>query len=119
VVLVADDNADSADSLALLLRSTGHDVHTARDGVEAVAAAERLRPSIVLLDVGMPRMNGYDAARKIRAQPWGRNVLLIAQTGWSQDEDRRRSAEAGFDAHLTKPIDLALLQQLVARGALR
>jgi len=114
VVLVADDNADSADSLALLLRSTGHTVHTARDGVEAVKAAEQLRPSVVLLDVGMPRMNGYDAARLIRALPWGRDVLLIAQTGWSQDEDRRRSAEAGFDAHLIKPVDFAQLTRLLA-----
>src|SRR5690606_11700089 len=118
VVLVADDNTDSAESLAILLRASGHRVYTVADGVEAVAAAEKIRPTVVLLDVGMPRMNGYDAARHIRAHPWGQRMLLIAQTGWGQEQDRRRSASAGFDAHLSKPLDLeALLRLLNERAA--
>ncbi|HYV20399.1 MAG TPA: ATP-binding protein [Verrucomicrobiae bacterium] len=103
--LVVDDNVDSADSLATLLRVTGHEAITAHDGVEALATAERFRPEVVFLDIGMPRMNGYDAARRIRQQDWGRDVLLVAVTGWGKDEDRRRSHDAGFDAHLVKPAD--------------
>ncbi|HET8946304.1 MAG TPA: ATP-binding protein, partial [Candidatus Polarisedimenticolia bacterium] len=103
--LVVDDNVDSADSLATLLRVTGHEAETAHDGVEAVAAAERFRPEVVFLDIGMPRMNGYDAARRIRQESWGRDMLLVAVTGWGKDEDRRRSRDAGFDAHLVKPAD--------------
>jgi CheY-like chemotaxis protein/two-component sensor histidine kinase len=114
--LVVDDNVDSADSLATLLRVTGHEAMTAHDGLEALAAAERFRPEVVFLDIGMPRMNGYDAARHIRQQDWGRDVLLVALTGWGKDEDRRRSADAGFDAHLVKPADsndlLRLLETL-------
>lgn len=113
-VLVVDDNVDSADSLAMLLELSGHEVSTAYDGLEAVDAAERLRPDVVLLDIGMPRLNGYDAARRIREQPWGRQMLLIAQTGWGQEEDRRRAREAGFDGHLTKPVDMAALARLLA-----
>ncbi len=114
VVLVVDDNADSADSLAILLRCTGHEAHTAGDGVAAIQAAERLRPDAVLLDLGMPRMNGYDAARFIRQQAWGKNMMLIAQTGWGQEEDRLRAAAAGFDVHLTKPVNAEELLQLLA-----
>jgi two-component system CheB/CheR fusion protein len=113
VVLVVDDNADSADSLAILLRCTGHQAHTAGDGVAAIEAAERLRPDAVLLDLGMPRMNGYDAARFIRQQPWGKSMVLIAQTGWGQEEDRLRAAQAGFDVHLTKPVSADELLQLL------
>ena len=114
VVLVVDDNHDSADSLALLLRSHGHEVHVAGDGLAAVEKAERVRPDLVLLDLGMPRLNGYDAARAIRSQPWGKAMALVAQTGWGQEEDRNRTAAAGFDLHLTKPIDLAALMGLIA-----
>jgi CheY-like chemotaxis protein len=114
VVLVVDDNVDSADSLAILLRCTGHEAHTAGDGVAAIEAAERLRPDAVLLDLGMPRMNGYDAARFIRQQPWGKAMMLIAQTGWGQEEDRLRAAQAGFDVHLTKPVNADELLQLLA-----
>jgi PAS domain S-box-containing protein len=114
VVLVVDDNVDSADSLAILLRCTGHAAHTAGDGIAAIEAAERLRPDAVLLDLGMPRMNGYDAARYIRQQPWGKGMMLIAQTGWGQEEDRLRAAQAGFDVHLTKPVNADELLQLLA-----
>lgn len=113
-ILVADDNVDSADSLALLLRMSGNQVETAYDGLQAVEAAERFRPDAVLLDIGMPRLDGYDACRRIRQQPWGEGMLLIAQTGWGQEEDHRRTREAGFDGHLLKPIDHAVLLELLA-----
>ncbi|HEU5182818.1 MAG TPA: ATP-binding protein [Candidatus Polarisedimenticolia bacterium] len=113
-ILVADDNRDSAQSLALLLKLMGHETHTAMDGVEAVEAAQTLHPDIVLLDIGMPRLNGYDACRRIREQPWSRSMTLIAQTGWGQEEDRRRTEEAGFDGHLIKPVDPDVLLKLVA-----
>src|SRR5262249_53980080 len=102
-VLVVDDNIDSAASLAMLIKTLGHDVHTVHDGLAAVEAAISLQPDLVLLDIGMPGLNGYDAARRIRAQQGDRPIRLIALTGWGQDEDRRRSHEAGFDAHLVKP----------------
>jgi two-component system CheB/CheR fusion protein len=112
-ILVVDDNRDSAESLALLLELGGHEVQTASDGVEALEVAERFRPDVALLDLGMPRLNGYEAARRIRQQPWGRSMVLIAQTGWGQEDDRRRTREAGFDAHLTKPVDTAALLELL------
>jgi PAS domain S-box-containing protein len=112
-ILVVDDNRDSADSLAMLLGLSGHEVHTAYDGLEGIESAERVRPEVVLLDIGMPRLNGYDACRRIREQPWGKDVLLIAMTGWGQDEDRRRTVEAGFDAHLVKPVDPQTLMRLL------
>jgi two-component system CheB/CheR fusion protein len=112
-VLVVDDNIDSATSLATLLNLSGNETRMAHDGVEAIAAAERFRPEVVLLDIGLPGRNGYDVARHIRAQGWGKSALLVAITGWGQDEDRRRSEEAGFDAHLVKPIDPVMLEQLL------
>ena len=115
--LVADDLADSADSLALLLRQYGHEVHTAYDGAQAFAAAARVRPRIAVLDLGMPKLNGYDLARKIRGQPWGKDILLVALSGWGQQEDRRRSKEAGFNHHLVKPLDfdeLAAVMKTIA-----
>lgn len=112
-LLVVDDNRDSADSLALMLQMSGHETLTAYDGEEAVASAESFRPEAVLLDIGMPKMNGYDAARAIRGQPWGQDVLLFAITGWGQEEDRRRSREAGFNAHLVKPVEITQLMQLL------
>jgi signal transduction histidine kinase/PAS domain-containing protein/ActR/RegA family two-component response regulator len=111
--LVVDDNVDSADSLATLLRVSGHEAVVAHDGVEAVEAAERYRPEVVFLDIGMPRMNGYDAARRIRQESWGRGMVLVAVTGWGKDEDRRRSRDAGFDAHLVKPADTSELLRLL------
>lgn len=113
-ILVVDDNRDSADSLAVLLRLVGHEVRTAYDGVEGVEAAERYRPEIILLDIGMPKLNGHDACRRIRAQKWSENMVLIALTGWGQEEDRRLTAEAGFDAHMVKPIDPTMLTELTA-----
>ncbi|HYE93753.1 MAG TPA: ATP-binding protein [Terriglobales bacterium] len=115
-ILVVDDNRDAAESLTLLLRLSGNEVEAAYDGLEAVEAAERWRPDVVLLDIGMPKLNGYDACRRIRAEPWGTSMLLVALTGWGQAEDKRRTAEAGFDAHMVKPVDpdavLALLGRL-------
>ncbi len=113
-ILLADDNRDAADSLAMMLRLAGHEVHATHDGQEAVEAAEWFRPDVALLDLGMPRMNGFEAARRIREQPWGRSVILVAITGWGQDEDKRRASEAGFDHHLTKPVDPAALEKLLA-----
>jgi PAS domain S-box-containing protein len=112
-VLIADDNADAADSLALLVRMTGNEVEIARDGVEAVELAERSRPDVILLDIGMPRLDGYGACRRIRGFPWGHEPLVIAVTGWGSAGDRRRADEAGFDAHAVKPIELADLAALV------
>jgi PAS domain S-box-containing protein len=113
-ILVADDNQDSAESLALLLTMMGHDVRTELDGAQAVETARAFQPQVVLLDLGMPRLNGYEAARRIRALPGGDEVVLIAQTGWSQPEDRRRSQEAGFDHHVVKPIPSGSLEKLLA-----
>jgi signal transduction histidine kinase len=118
-VVVADDNRDAADSLALMLTLMGHEVRTARDGQEAVDLAEAFRPDVVLLDIGMPRLNGYDAARHIRARPWGKDVLLVAVTGWGQEEDRRRSEAAGFNWHLVKPASPAALEKLLGAVARR
>jgi PAS domain S-box-containing protein len=113
-VLIVDDNPDGAGSLATLLELSGHRTERAHDGVEAVEAAERFRPEVVLLDIGLPKLNGYDVCRRIRAQPWGQDVLLVAVTGLGQDEDERRSREAGFDRHLVKPVDYDALAQLLA-----
>ena len=113
-ILVVDDNHESAESLALLLKLTGSMTHTAYDGLEAVEAAATFQPDAVLLDIGLPKMNGYEVARKIREQPWGKKMVLVALTGWGQDEDRRHSTEAGFNHHLVKPVDLAALRELLA-----
>lgn len=113
-ILVVDDNEDAALSMATMLSLSGNDVRAAHDGLQALKTAREFQPDIVLLDIGMPRMNGYDAARRLREEQWGRRALLIALTGWGQEEDKRRSREAGFDAHLVKPVDLAALQHLLA-----
>ena len=113
-ILVVDDNRDAADSLATMLRMSGHETRTAYDGSEAVQAAQAFRPEIVLMDIGMPKMNGYEAARRIRQESWGERMVLIALTGWGQEEDKRRAVEAGFDHHLTKPIEAAALEKLLA-----
>jgi CheY-like chemotaxis protein len=114
-ILVVDDNRDSADSLAMLLRLTGNEVQTAYDGIVGVEAAERFKPQVVLFDIGMPKLNGYDACRRIRREAWGKSLVLIAMTGWGQDEDRRRTLEAGFDAHMVKPVDPTALDRLIAK----
>jgi PAS domain S-box-containing protein len=113
-ILVVDDNEDSAMSLAMLLEISGHEVRTANDGLESIDVAEEFRPDVVLMDIGMPKLNGYDAASRIRAQPWGERMILVAVTGWGQEEDRRRTAEAGFDSHLVKPVDYAAFVRLLA-----
>jgi CheY-like chemotaxis protein/anti-sigma regulatory factor (Ser/Thr protein kinase) len=113
-ILVVDDNRDAADSLGMLLRMMGHEVETAHDGLEAVGAAAVFKPDIILLDVGLPRLNGYEAARRIRAQEGGPGIMLIAMTGWGQEEDRRRSREAGFDHHMTKPVEFEVLKRLIS-----
>jgi PAS domain S-box-containing protein len=112
-ILVADDLPDCVETLALLLRLAGHDVRTAHDGLEAVQAAATFRPDVALLDIGMPKMNGYEAARHIRQQPWGQGMRLVALTGWGQDEDRRRTLDAGFDLHFVKPVEPRALEQLL------
>jgi PAS domain S-box-containing protein len=113
-ILIVDDNEDSALSLAMLLSMTGHQTYTAHDGCEAVQAAERFRPEIMLLDIGLPKMNGYDVCRTIRGQPWGEGIVIVALTGWGQEEDRRKSHAAGFDGHLVKPVDQTAIDSLLA-----
>ena len=113
-VLVADDNEDAVRSLAMMLRAMGHEVHTARDGAEVLESAATVMPNLILMDIGMPRMNGYDAARRIREQPWGRTITLVALTGWGLEEDRRLAAEAGFDRHVVKPVEASTLREILA-----
>ncbi len=113
-ILIVDDNRDSADSLSIMLRIMGNETRTAYDGHEAVAAAAEFRPEVVLLDIGLPKMTGYEACRHIREQPDGKNVVIIAQTGWGQEEDRQRTHEAGFDHHMVKPVDPSALMKLLA-----
>ena len=113
-ILVADDNRDAAHSMAMLLKLSGNDVLAVHDGTEAVEAAARFRPEVVLMDVGMPRLNGYEATRRLREQPWGRDMVIIALTGWGQASDRARSQDAGCDGHLVKPIKLSELEALLA-----
>jgi signal transduction histidine kinase len=113
-ILVADDNLDALETLATLLALDGHEVYRARDGAEAFEVAQRERPEVALLDIGMPRANGYEVATRIRREPWGRSTTLVALTGWGQDADRRRSEAAGFDMHLTKPVDPKVVSDLLA-----
>jgi CheY-like chemotaxis protein/two-component sensor histidine kinase len=116
-VLIADDNVDAAESLAILLRLSGHSVVVAHDGIAALRLASCERPDVVVLDIGMPGMNGYEVARSLRGEDWGRSLRLIAVTGWGQDEDKRRAAAAGFDTHLTKPFEPEHLEALVGASA--
>ena len=113
-VLVVDDNRDAADSLGLLLKLLGNNVHVVHNGPDALAALLTYQPTVCLLDIGMPGMDGHEVARRIRCQPGFRNVTLIALTGWGQDDDRLHSQSAGFDYHLTKPADIDALQVLLA-----
>ncbi|MGK5079919.1 hybrid sensor histidine kinase/response regulator [Janthinobacterium sp. HLX7-2] len=116
-VLVIDDSADAAESLALALDILGYDVRTAYDGAAGIAAAQTFLPRVILLDIGLPRMNGYEVARQLRTQACGQNVILVAVTGWGQDKDRKMASDAGFDLHLTKPVDFyeldAVLQKML------
>jgi two-component system, chemotaxis family, CheB/CheR fusion protein len=115
-VLVVDDNSDEVDSLAMLLRLHGHEVRTANDGEEALQAGRIFEPEVVMLDLGMPRMDGYDTARRIRSEPWGRETVLVAVTGWGRAEDRERSTAAGFDYHFAKPVSLENLLKVVSQA---
>ena len=116
-ILIADDNEDAADVLAMLLRLAGHEVCTAYSGQAALELASTFRPEIALLDIGMPDLNGYDVARHLRSLAQGRGLRLIALTGWGQEEDKRRARDAGFDQHLTKPVDPRRLDALLMNGA--
>lgn len=117
-VLIADDNRDAADSLAILLRIEGHDVTVAYDGEQAIAAIELLRPEVAVLDIGMPKLDGYEVARRVREGPMGTLVTLVAVTGWGQGPDKARAAAAGFNHHFTKPVEIeALAQMLVQFGS--
>jgi DNA-binding response OmpR family regulator len=112
-ILVVDDNRDSAESISTLLQISGHRTFVVYDGVAAVEAAEHLRPEVVLLDVGLPKLSGIDACRRIRGHAWGKGMVIVALTGWGQESDRRNTREAGFDAHLVKPVDYGDLLQLL------
>jgi DNA-binding response OmpR family regulator len=114
-VLVVDDNVDSAESLATLLRLSGHDALLAHDGVGAIEAAERHRPDVVLLDIGLPRMNGHEVCRRLRERPWSNGLVVIAVTGWGQGDESQKWQEAGFDAHLVKPAQYDELAALLSK----
>jgi CheY-like chemotaxis protein len=116
-VLIADDNRDAADSLAMLLEMEGHEVTVVHDGRQALASIEKLAPDIALLDIGMPEIDGYEVARRVRQGPSGTALTLIAVTGWGQDADRARAIEAGFDMHFTKPVEPERLIELLRAGA--
>jgi CheY-like chemotaxis protein len=116
-VLVLDDSPNSASSMAAILELLGHKVETAGDGLAALEAAERFRPELILMDVGMPNLNGYDATRRIRARPWGTEVTIVAVTGWGQEGDRARSRLAGCDGHLVKPVQVSDLDPYLASRA--
>jgi CheY-like chemotaxis protein len=111
---VVDDNRDSTASLTLLLQLTGHETNAAYDGLEAVEAAAAFRPDVILLDIGLPKLNGYEACRRIRELPCGKDVMLVALTGWGGEEDRESSRDAGFDVHTFKPLDFAAFTGLLA-----
>lgn len=115
-ILVADDNEDSARTLAMMLRMSGHEVETAKDGMDALDVTTRFIPEVAFLDIGMPKLNGYELGRRIREQTWGQNVLMVALTGWGQEDDKQRSQEAGFDYHFVKPVDPAALDRLLAEA---
>jgi CheY-like chemotaxis protein len=113
-ILVVDDNHDSALSMSMMLSIMGHDTRTAHDGETAVATAQTFLPDVVLLDIGLPKLNGYEVAQRIREQSWGAAMYLIAVTGWGQDEDRQRSSEVGLNLHMVKPVEPAALEKLLA-----
>ena len=115
-ILVVDDHLDAVEALSMQLQVAGHDVRTANDGVEAMTIGETFQPQVVLLDLGMPRMDGYETARSMRRRPWGTRALIIAVTGWAQPYDRQKTSEAGFDAHLVKPVSEVELFQAIAAG---
>ncbi len=118
-ILIVDDNKDSADSLAMLLEITGNETYMAHDGEEAVDAVERHRPEVVLLDIGLPKLDGHEVCRHIREQSWGKDIVVIALTGWGQEDDRRKSDEAGFNGHLVKPVNYDKLLELLGSPSLK
>jgi CheY-like chemotaxis protein len=111
---VVDDNLDAAASLALLLEMKGNDVRTARNGREALGLAEQFRPEMIFLDIGLPGLDGHGVCQRIREQPWGQALPIVALTGWSQEADRRRSRQSGFTHHLVKPAEPAIIDRLLA-----
>jgi CheY-like chemotaxis protein len=113
-VLVVDDNVDTVTTLAMLVQESGHDVRTAFDGSAVLETALDYRPNVVLLDIGLPGLNGFEVARRLRQQPTLKNVVLVAMTGYGQESDRKRSKEAGFDHHLVKPGDFGKVLQILA-----
>src|SRR5690606_27738593 len=115
-VLIVDDNDDAADALRMVLEVEGRRVEAAYSASEGLEAFDRFEPDVVLLDIGLPETDGYAVARAIRARPRGHETVLYALTGWAQEEDRQRAFEAGFDEHLTKPVDMETLRRLIAEG---
>jgi CheY-like chemotaxis protein len=113
-ILVVDDNRDAAETLAMVLRLPGHDVRTVHDGGQSLAVAEMFQPELVLLDIGLPGMDGYEVARRLRLQPWAGHAKLVALTGYAGAEERRRAQSAGLDGHLDKPVDFEVLRELLA-----
>jgi CheY-like chemotaxis protein len=114
-MIVADDNKDAADALAMLLELSGHEVRVAHGGRAALTLAQTFRPDVAILDIGMPDLSGYDVAAQLRREPWGGTIVLIALTGWGRDDDRQRAAAAGFDQHMTKPVDPEKLEAFLAK----
>jgi CheY-like chemotaxis protein len=115
--LVVDDNADGAKSLAMLVKIMGHETMTAFNGADGIIAVSSFRPNLIFLDIGLPGMNGYEVCRTIRNDPAVATTKLVALTGWGTEEDKRRAVEAGFDFHLTKPADSALVEEIIASVA--
>jgi CheY-like chemotaxis protein len=113
-LVVVDDNTDNAHSLSLLLEALGHESKIAHNGVQALGIAHEFQPDAMIIDIGMPGIDGHDLARRIRAEDWGRDLLLVAASGWGQDEDKQKSLEAGFNMHLVKPVELRTLEGLLA-----
>lgn len=119
-ILLVDDYPDSADSLSLILAAVGHEVDVAHGGIAALTKADRFRPDTAILDIGLPDLDGYEVARRLRSAPWGRDLVLIAVTGWDREDDRARSEELGFDKHFVKPVDVSELRnylQSLSNGA--
>jgi CheY-like chemotaxis protein len=114
-ILVVDDNLDAQATLALYLGLQGNEVHTATDGLKAIAIAKSKRPQLIILDIGLPEMNGYDVCREIRQQSWGKRIVIVALSGWGQKEDKEKAIASGFDVHFTKPLDPAVLEDFLER----
>ena len=114
-MLVVDDNEDGANSLAMLIEMSGHEIRIAHDGPEALDAARQFKPEVVFLDIGLPTMDGYEVARRMREQPSLAGAILVALTGWGSEDHKRQSKEAGFDFHLTKPVEVTAIEEILAR----